>query len=274
MIIGQSKLKSDFKRLLETNSIPRCLIIGGPKGSGKKTFVRWLATQMNAFIIESDVKADDVRDVIAQSYQIADKTVYIFPDFHRMSNVAQNALLKITEEPPNNAYFLLTTENDAMILNTILSRATFFQMDPYSSKELSEYLTHIGEPNNTDLYLSICDNPGEIDLLKTYDIKAFWDFMNLVLDNIATTSGANAFRIGDKINLSNADDKYDLKLFWKAFITLCMQHIKESPFKYSAGVRFTGRYLRELSINGLNKQMCFDNWLLAIREEWLAYAND
>lgn len=274
MIIGQTKLKSDFKRLLESDKIPRCLIIGGPKGSGKKTFVRWVAGQMNAYVIESDVRADDVRDVIEQSYTLVDRTVYIFPDFHRMSSAAQNALLKITEEPPNNAYFLLTTENVSMILSTILSRATFFQMDPYSSNELSEYLTYIGETTNTKLYLSICDTPGEIDLLKTYDIQAFWDFINLVFNNIAVTSGANAFRIGDKINLSNADDKYDLKLFWKAFITLCMSYIQESPFKYSAGVRVTGNYLRELSINGLNKQMCFDNWLLDLREEWLSYAND
>ena len=130
-MIGQTKLKSDFKRLLDNNNIPRCIILGGPKGSGKRTFAGWIGNQLSQYVIVSDVKADDVRQVIDQSYTLTEVTVYIFPDFHRMSGAAQNALLKITEEPPNKAYFILTTENVSMILGTILSRATYFQMDPY-----------------------------------------------------------------------------------------------------------------------------------------------
>ena len=124
------------------------------------------------------------------------------------------------------------------------------------------------------MFLAICDTPGEIDLLKSYNAEEFWDYICLVFDNIATVSGSNSFKIADKINLSGTDDKYDLKIFWKAFITICMNNIKENPFKCSAGVRITSKYLRELSISGLNKQMCFDNWLLDIREEWMNYADD
>ena len=98
----------------------------------------------------------------------------------------------------------------------------------------------------------------------------FYNYVEKVVDNIALVSGSNAFKIGDKIAFKDSDEKkYDLKLFWKSFMTICVSRIKDDPFKYSAGIRITSKYLQELRITGINKQSTFDCWLLDIRQEWM-----
>ena len=48
--------------------------------------------------------------------------IYIFRNFHQSSLEAQNAFLKLMEEPPPNVQFILTTENLNLLLPTIISR--------------------------------------------------------------------------------------------------------------------------------------------------------
>ena len=92
-----------------------------------------------------------------------------------------------------------------------------------------------------------------------------------VVDNIARVSGANAFKISNKIALRDETDKYDLRLFWKAFMTECFRraesNIDDILYNMSA-IDITSSKLRDLRIKGVNKQMLFDMWLLSIRECW------
>ena len=52
----------------------------------------------------------------------AEKKVYIIRDAQTMNQSAQNALLKLLEEPPGGACFLLCTDNAAALLPTVRSR--------------------------------------------------------------------------------------------------------------------------------------------------------
>ncbi len=52
----------------------------------------------------------------------ADGRVYIFPEADRMNVQAQNALLKLLEEPPAGVMFLLYAQDPAVLLPTIRSR--------------------------------------------------------------------------------------------------------------------------------------------------------
>ncbi|RAX53197.1 hypothetical protein CCY99_06290 [Helicobacter sp. 16-1353] len=69
-----------------------------------------------------DFKIDDARDVINESYISSNtqKCVVIAGDNFNIE--AQNALLKILEEPPHNIKFILITKSKNAILPTILSR--------------------------------------------------------------------------------------------------------------------------------------------------------
>jgi DNA polymerase III subunit delta' len=51
-----------------------------------------------------------------------------------------NRLLKLIEEPSENTFLVLISENQNLILNTILSRCQLFRIPPYQESEMLEYL--------------------------------------------------------------------------------------------------------------------------------------
>jgi len=58
----------------------------------------------------------------------ADKKVYIIREAGAMNSEAQNALLKMLEEPPWFDAFILVTENPSLLLETVLSRCVLINL--------------------------------------------------------------------------------------------------------------------------------------------------
>jgi len=65
-----------------------------------------------------------------------DYKLYIIGHAERMTVQAQNALLKILEEPPEGAIFFLLCENRAALLPTVLSRVQRLTMEAFSDEVL------------------------------------------------------------------------------------------------------------------------------------------
>jgi hypothetical protein len=270
-MIGQENIQNKIRQQIENNTFPRFSILVGQKGSGRKTLAKEIGKWLGGHVIQlEDVKVESIRFMIDDSYKIAGKTLYIISDADSMSQAAKNAILKVTEEPPNNAYFLMTLEDENNTLATIRSRGTVFRMDRYTPEELERYSIDCGETDETiSIIKEVCETPGDVNMLIQMDTTNFYDYVILVVDNIAEVGGANAFKIGDKIAFKNEEDKYDLRLFLKAFMSICAGRLHDEPVKYAHGVRVTSKYLQQLRINGISKQGLFDSWLLSIREEWM-----
>lgn len=269
-MIGQDVLRNDLSRMKD--DFPVFTIFVGHRGSGRKTLAHWIGKQLG-MIIDSGITVADIRTVIENSYKVVGQTVYIIPDADNMSPEAKSALLKITEEPPNKARFIMTLQNISSVPATIVSRANVFYMMPYSKAEIEEYIQDkydVDEVLKNKSY-SVCLTPGEVDIFM--NAPDIYDYAEMVLDNIAEVSTANALKIGDRIAFKNEADKYDLALFWRLFSNLCLEkvdtkNITEEMFSLAAGASITTRYLSHLSIRGISKQMAFINWVLEIREEW------
>ena len=72
-----------------------------------------------------EIYVDQVRDIIASAPILpneAEKKVYIIRDAGSMNAAAQNALLKILEEPPAFDAFLLIADHAGLLLETVRSR--------------------------------------------------------------------------------------------------------------------------------------------------------
>ncbi len=72
-----------------------------------------------------------VRGLIAESYIVpneAEAKVYIIREAHLMSLSAQNAFLKLLEEPPAYVLFILECTNAGLLLPTVLSRSVVFNL--------------------------------------------------------------------------------------------------------------------------------------------------
>lgn len=269
-MIGQTELLGRTHALLGAGKYPRFSLFVGPTGSGRRTIVRSLARELGEMIIEVEPKAGPIRDMMEQAYRVVAPTVYIIPNADDMSVVAKNTLLKFTEEPPQNAYIMMTARDAVRVLDTIRSRAMVFHMDTYTPAELIQFIGVDADQITCEKIISICDTPLDIQTIKQYDIDKFFDFIALVTDNVEKVSGANSFKIGAKLDLSAGENTYSLSLFWKAFIHECVMRFQQDPVKYGDGVRITDKYLRECdTIPSANRTGTFDMWLLDIRRAWM-----
>ena len=271
-MIGQKQLLEAIDNLIEQQKFPRFAIICGLSGSGKKELCKYIAEKLNVFwCYEPDCKVETIRNAILDAYKVASPTLYVFADADDMSIQAKNSLLKVTEEPPNNAYFIMTLENINNTLPTIKSRATVFNMQDYTAPEILKYAEEKGVAEQDYSIISdICETPGEVNYVLTAGIKDFYGYVNKVMDNIAKVSGSNAFKIASNICLKENNTGYDLKLFLKAFKTLCWRTYCDSKeVMYLKAINITDQALRKCKSKSINKQMVFDIWLLAIREAWM-----
>lgn len=264
-MIGQKNLIDIMSKQIEANTFPRFSIIVGERGSGKNILARLIAHKISKAVIETDIKVGSIRDIITEAYKISNIVVYIIPDADNMSVNAKNALLKVTEEPPNNAYFIMTLNDVVNTLPTITSRGTVYRLQTYTYEELSEYANQIDSNISNadkDFIMRTCNNPYDIKLLLKYGVADFKDYVNTVIDNVAEVSLANAFKIADKIDLKENDEtKYNLNIFWKAFMQMCLELKK---YKW---VMITNKYISSLRISGINKSALFDMWIIDLTAE-------
>ncbi|MDO9304910.1 MAG: DNA polymerase III subunit delta' [Sulfuricurvum sp.] len=73
------------------------------------------------FICE-DFKIEDAKEVIAEAYRSEENTKTLILGAKSFTIPAQNALLKILEEPPRNIVFILMAPNKSTFLPTVRSR--------------------------------------------------------------------------------------------------------------------------------------------------------
>lgn len=268
-MIGQEQLLADITNLIDRDKYPRFSIFIGQTGSGRKILAKEIAKKLELQVVQlPDVKVDTIRSMISEAYKIPYKYLYIIPNAENMSLAAKNAILKVTEEPPNNAYFVMTVQDENQLLDTIKSRGTIFHMNSYAPTEIAEY-ADCKDTRELEIITSVCEVPGDVDSLRKMVIDEFYHYVDNVVENIAVTSGSNSFKIGAKINFKDDAEKYDLRLFWRTFMLICLSRIDEDRLRFAKGVQVTSKYLQELKITGINKSALFDMWILAIREAWM-----
>lgn len=74
---------------------------------------------------KKEIGVDQIRELIADSVVLpneSERKVYIIEDADRMNLSAQNAALKLLEEPPRGVHFLLCAANAEQLLETVRSR--------------------------------------------------------------------------------------------------------------------------------------------------------
>lgn len=106
---------------------------------------------------KQSISVDNIRAlyerVMIKPYS-ADKKVIVIPDAEKMVPQAQNALLKMLEEPPSYIVFLLLTKNSNYFLETVLSRCIKLTLMPYNDEEIREALKEQGYINVPDAVIS------------------------------------------------------------------------------------------------------------------------
>lgn len=269
-MIGQVDILNNVDYWVETNTFPRFLIISGQKGSGKTTLSKEIARRMGAYLVECELTVDAVRTAVTNCYKCAGTTVYLFRDADKMSQAAKNAMLKITEEPPRQAHFIVTVQNSENMLETLRSRATNIQMAPYSYEELDEFYNNYTQKRDL-LIRAVCDVPGMMLEMEKIDVKELVNFCDTIVDNIQQVTGVNAFKIVQRIKLKEESTGYDPELFFHCMMYAILRKLDNEPlgktkYKYARMLCITSKYRREFNLTGIKKDSTLDMWVLEMRE--------
>ena len=157
--IGNASVVSKINSIISNHNIGHAYLFAGPEGIGKSILANDFASQLltgtkenhNSLINNPDlilvepiddlIKVDEIRKVsenIVLKPISSERKVCIINDADNMNEPAQNALLKILEEPPSYATIIMITSNKEKILNTIKSRCTILNFDRLTDDELRE----------------------------------------------------------------------------------------------------------------------------------------
>ena len=272
-IIGQQKL------LNELNFDNKVILLVGRKGQGKKTIARYIAEKTNRQCVIVETTAQSIREMIEMANTITEPVLYVIPDIQDMNVAASNSFLKVLEEPPNNAKFVLTVNTMDNVLDTIKSRAFVYRMDEYTKQELEQMYTilttvhnkNLGERiDNMEELLTFCHNYYELEMfISVYNFEEFKDFIDLVANSLHIVNSANSFKISNNIKIKDEDEGYDIDIFlncmYMKYFKLAFEGDTDRIF-YMNCVGATLYSINQLTIPGINKQAILDGWILTIRK--------
>jgi DNA polymerase-3 subunit delta' len=86
--------------------------------------------------------------------------IIIIENAHLMRLEAQNALLKILEEPPLNSVLILESNSESLLLPTVLSRLTKIHNNPPTKEQLKSRFSDISEADFKKAYSISQNNPS------------------------------------------------------------------------------------------------------------------
>lgn len=228
-LTGNERLKKQLSQQERGRGLSHAYIISGPAGSGKHALARQLAAAMlctgqgerpcgrcaaclkTAKGIHPDVTSvtgpeagkpitvDRVRALRADAYirpNEGERKVYLLEEADKMNSSAQNAMLKLLEEGPPYAAFLLIAGNAGGLLQTVCSRCEELSLTPGTEPVGGET-----DRERLDLAGKLADaleRSGELELLETavsvLDVKRSREELTALLDVLEEELGSRAVK--------------------------------------------------------------------------------
>lgn len=196
MLYGYDDLIADFKRLIEKQDLSHAYLLYGEPQIGKFLFAQSLANYLENGIFDESAKPlqecmaidfsassgeegeegnkesigiDQVRRIEHFLYQTplgSSRRIVIIRDAHWLTDQAQNALLKILEEPPAHGLIIATAQSDEVFLPALRSRFQKIYMRTLPEKDILDFLDKYGKisPSRS---VFVKESFGRIGRLKT-----------------------------------------------------------------------------------------------------------
>lgn len=190
---GNAHIKAVLQGMFRTDRLPHAIIIEGERGLGRHAIcdiicaaavckgeetpcytcnecslaLRHIHPDITRISPDgANIKVDAVRRVRQDAYILpnqAEKKVFVIDGAEKMNESAQNALLKVLEEPPAFAMFILITESVGALLSTIVSRSVTLSLMPLDDDTMTEFiLKNHPEYSREDIVPLLASSGGNI----------------------------------------------------------------------------------------------------------------
>ena len=122
--------KKTFQNLINNNALAHSYLFFGEDKDAQLEFADWLTNFLEGQsplidAMKAGSGIDDIREGIRFLWQKpfkSQKKTLIIPDGENLTDEAQNAILKIAEDPPEHALIILIAKNQEILLPTLQSR--------------------------------------------------------------------------------------------------------------------------------------------------------
>lgn len=249
---GHEQIIEHLQNAIRQKKVNHAYIFNGEKGCGKKLIARTFAkalqcekqgldaccecksclqtesenqpdiikiTHEKAGIGVEDIRLQINGDVSVKPYSSPYK-IYIMADADKMTEQAQNALLKTIEEPPEYAVFLLLTDNVDRLLPTVLSRCIVLNLKPVSQELIKRHLME--KRGFPDYQAELSATFAQGNLGKAIRYAASEDFAGMKEDVLRMLRKIDRLELADLLehirefsqHKLEANDYIDLMILW------------------------------------------------------------
>ncbi|MBU2870454.1 DNA polymerase III subunit [Colwellia sp. E2M01] len=201
-------------------------------GQCKSCLLRESGNYPDHLLLTSENKTLGVDDIrrgnafLEKTAQLGKNKTILIPQAQLMTVAAANALLKTLEEPSDNSYIVLITEDIDSLLPTIVSRCAVFSIRPKLGNELLAQLNHLenkpkgqADSINSDFNENAFVNVSQLpELTDTALFDTFVFFKQTFLDYLYT--GKNE----DKLLALLTDNQHGVRWLEKIIVNLVRQN--------------------------------------------------
>ena len=242
--LGFDKIKNLFEKTSENGQLSHAYIFSGQEMIGKRMLALELADFVNradpnpvfqpdCLFVDSGVSESGqtitieeirrVKNFVSLSPYAGPYKFVIINDAHLMTTEAQNALLKVLEEPSPSSILILVTANPNSLLPTIASRCQEIKFPPHPKRIIEDILKNSGLPRSEAEFLTEFSN-GRIGLVKTViKEKSFGEIKDSVEELVRLVRADINERLTVAQKLTDEKNKQDLMkkvLYWILYMRM------------------------------------------------------
>jgi DNA polymerase-3 subunit gamma/tau len=227
-IKGNENLIDSIQTLVAKEDPPHAFLLTGPTGCGKTTIARIIASMLDCNggdLKEMDSAQfrgiDSVREIRSNSsYKALEgkNRGWLIDECHKLTPDAQNAALKILEDPPPHVFFFLCTTEPEKLIDTIKGRCIVIKVQTLNDAEMFKLLREVARAEKVKLEQEIFDQIIQ---------DSFGHPRNAlnILEQVLSASPEKRLNVAKQTALEQTES-----------IALCQALLKDSPWKMVSNI--------------------------------------